>query len=60
MEGCLISLSICIYLDTLSTSATSIIFYLTRILIATLYPVRVCVPSLTFPNVPYPIVLPIR
>jgi len=48
----------CISLDTLYTSATSIIFYLTRILIATFSPVRVWVASLTFPKVPSPIVLP--
>ena len=56
--GCLISLRIWIYLDTLSTSATSIIFYFTNIFIATFYPVNVCVANFTLPNVPSPIVLP--
>jgi hypothetical protein len=60
IEGWRINFNMCIYLDTLYTSATSIIFYLTNILIATRYPVNVWVPSLTFPNVPSPIVLPIR
>ena len=50
--GCLISFKICIYLDTLYTSATSIIFYLTSIFIATFSPVNVCVASFTLPNVP--------
>jgi hypothetical protein len=27
---------------------------------ATFSPVRTCVPNLTFPNVPYPIVLPLK
>ncbi len=41
MLGCLISFKMWIYLETLSTSATSIIFSLTKILIATFYKVNV-------------------
>jgi hypothetical protein len=56
--GWRISLSICIYLLTLYTSATSMIFYFYKILIATFSPVKVCVAALTLPNVPLPKVLP--
>ena len=57
--GCLVSLRIWISLETLSTSATSEILSFSRIFTATLSPVRIWVPFLTFPNVPSPIVLPI-
>lgn len=46
-----------IYLETLSTSATSTILSFSKILIATFSPVGTCIPSLTFPNVPLPNVL---
>ena len=58
MLGWRINLRIWIYRDTRYTSATSMIFYLTKIFIATFYPVNVCVASFTLPNVPSPIVLP--
>ncbi len=58
MLGCRISFRICISRETLSTSATSIIFDLTNIFMATFSPVGIWTANLTFPNVPYPIVLP--
>ena len=57
--GCLIILRIWISLATLSMSATSEIFSFSRIFIATFSPVIMCVPSLTFPKVPLPILFPI-
>ena len=48
----------CISLLTLSTSATSTIFDFSKIFTATLALVSICIPILTFPNVPSPIVLP--
>ena len=59
MFGWRINLSICIYLDTRSTSATSIILSFYNIFIATCYPVNECIPNFTLPNVPLPKVLSI-
>jgi len=58
MLGWRINLRICIYRETLSTSATSTIFYFSSIFTATFSPVRICVAAFTFPNVPLPKVLP--
>jgi hypothetical protein len=48
----------CISLDTLSTSATSRILDFSNILTATFAFVKICVPILTLPKVPSPIVFP--
>lgn len=58
MLGCLISLRMWISRETRSTSATSIIFSFSRILIATFSPVGMWVADLTFPKVPFPNVFP--
>lgn len=57
--GCLISLSISSYFCILSISFLVFIFFFYNILIATFYPVGMCVPSRTLPNVPLPITFPI-
>jgi hypothetical protein len=44
--------------ETRSTSATSTIFYLSKILMATFSPVGMWMADLTLPNVPFPKVLP--
>ena len=49
-----------ISLETLSTSATSTIFFFSKIFIATFSPVLTCTPSFTFPKVPCPMTLPTR
>lgn len=56
--GCWTIFKICISLLTLSTSATSTIFDFSKIFTATLALVRICIPILTFPKVPSPMVLP--
>ncbi len=60
MWGWRISLRMWISRATLSTSLTSCIFSFSSILTATFSLVRLWLPSLTFPNVPFPIVLPIK
>jgi hypothetical protein len=60
MWGWRISLRIWISLATRSTSLTSCIFSFSSILTATFSLVRLWFPSLTLPNVPFPIVLPIK
>ena len=58
MLGCLMSLRMWISRETRSTSATSTIFYLSKILMATFSPVGMWMADLTLPKVPLPIVLP--
>ena len=48
----------CISLETLSTSVTSMILAFSKIFIATGSFVRVCFPNLTLPKVPSPMVFP--
>lgn len=55
--GWRMSLRMWIYRATLYTSATSMILSFYSILTATFWPVRVCIADLTFPKVPFPIVL---
>lgn len=52
--GCLTSLRMCIYLETLSMSETSTIFFFSSILTATFSPVASWMPNLTLPKVPCP------
>lgn len=52
--GCLTIFKMCISLVTLSTSLWSLILSFSKIFIATFSYVIKWVPSLTFPNVPYP------
>lgn len=58
--GCLTCLRILISLFTRSISLESFIMALSRILIAAFSFVMTLVPSLTFPKVPFPRVLPMR
>ena len=57
MEEGLVILRIWSYRETLSTSVTSLIFSFSRILMATGSLVVLWIASLTFPKVPFPIVL---
>lgn len=59
MWGCLSNFKICSSLETRSTSVTSMILSFSSILIATFSPVKICLPILTLPKVPSPIVFPI-
>jgi len=52
------SLRMWISRETRSTSATSTIFYLSKILMATFSPVGMWMADLTLPKVPLPRVLP--
>jgi hypothetical protein len=56
--GCLSIFKMHIYRVTRSISACSIIFSFCRVLTATFCSVRMCVPSLTLPKVPYPMHFP--
>lgn len=56
MLGCLAFLRIAISRSTLILSAYVCILFLWSIFMATSSPVRMCLPSFTFPKVPFPIV----
>jgi hypothetical protein len=57
MAGCLTIFRKCSSLETLSTSVISLIFYFSKNLMATYYPVSLCFACFTFPKVPLPMVL---